>query len=206
MKHELVIPIHDLDAGGKQFRFTLRAEWIDSTIAHASAPDEDDVLVSAPKQPSLSGDPVTSAGVDGEFDVRVSKSGVDVVVHGKLRADLLVPCARCLRPAKVHIEQPVTVLMVPASAAKKAKAPHGDGDDDAELAAEEADVLPYSGDSVILDDLVRDELLLEIPMIPLCSPDCPGISPPPGMLEERAPDEPAIDPRLAPLLKFRKQD
>ena len=41
----------------------------------------------------------------------------------------------------------------------------------------DADVIPYDWETVVLDDLVRDELLLGIPMIPLCSEACPGIRP-----------------------------
>ena len=64
---------------------------------------------------------------------------------------------------------------------------------------------------MVLDDFVRDELLLEIPMIPLCSEECAGIQPDP---DSRAPDPSdletgggedarGVDPRLAPLLKLK---
>jgi CheY-like chemotaxis protein len=49
-----------------------------------------------------------------------------------------------------------------------------------EFSPEEADTLPFDGETVVLDDLVKDELLLEIPMIPLCSETCPGMGTPPG--------------------------
>ena len=140
----------------------------------------------------------TSAETDGSLDVRVSKSGNDVVVRGHLIADLTVPCARCLDPVALHLEHPVTALMVPASELKLGK------DDEADMAPEDLDVLTYSGDIVALDDLVRDELLLEIPMIPLCSEDCPGISPPPAECARRKHGPKAIDPRLAPLLRLKK--
>jgi uncharacterized protein len=177
--HELSIPVHDLDAAGKKVHFRLRAPWVRTVMAEG--PNE--ITIPA----------------DGELDVRISRSGTDVVVHGTLTADLQVPCARCLEPAAVHIAQPVSVLMVPGHKIKAAL--HGD-DEEAELSEEEADVLAYDGDTVVLDDLVRDELLLAIPMIPLCSEDCPGISPP--LAGEAAPSEPVVDPRLAPLLKFKK--
>ncbi len=51
--------------------------------------------------------------------------------------------------------------------------------------------------------MVRDELVLEIPMIPLCSEDCAGITPPPVHAGGGA-GEPPIDPRLAPLLRLKK--
>jgi uncharacterized protein len=87
------------------------------------------------------------------------------------------------------------VLMVPASKLRDDGREH-------EMAAGEADVLPYDGDSIVLDDLVRDDLLLEIPMIPLCSETCPGIA---SVSDSAVEAEHRIDPRLAPLLALKKQ-
>lgn len=168
---EYEIPVSELDAGGKEYRFAVRAAWVRGV---------------------LEGHEATSDGKDGALAVRASKSGHDVVVHGSLDAGLTVPCARCLEPASLAVHANLSVLYVPAS--RMAAADAGEG----ELGDEDANTLPFEGDSVVLDDLVRDELVLEIPMIPLCSEDCPGISPAP---EQEAAEKP-IDPRLAPLLEF----
>jgi uncharacterized protein len=170
--HEYSIPVSELDAGGKEFRFPVRAGWV---------------------RGALEGHEATSAGSDGALAVRASKSGHDVVVHGTLDAELTVPCARCLEPANLKVHSDISVLYVPAS--KLA----GGADGERELTDEEADTLPFDGETVVLDDLVRDELVLEIPMIPLCSEACPGMSPAPEV--EKAGEKP-IDPRLAPLLEF----
>jgi uncharacterized protein len=172
--HEFTIPVTDLDAGGKEYRFDVRANWIRGVLEghEASASTQDGLLV-----------------------VRASKSGPDVVVHGKLDATLQVPCARCLEPSTHVVESDVRVLYVPAS---KVKTPDSG---EYEFTGEEADTFPYDGETVVLDDLVRDELVLEVPMIPLCSEACPGMSPAPGVRLEEA--ERPIDPRLAPLLAFR---
>lgn len=185
---EFSIPISDLDAAGKHFRFPVRTSWLRGALEDHEA---------------------TANGPDGELDIRVSKSGNDVVVHGSLKAELTIPCARCLEPVKLPIQQTLSVLMVPRSQLKTSG--HGK-DEEQELSAEEADVLPYEGDSIVLDDLVRDELVLETPMIPLCSEDCPGISPPPeamaseasGGSGEKTSEKAPLDPRLAPLLRFKK--
>jgi uncharacterized protein len=173
--HEFTIPITDLDAGGREYTFPVRAAWI---------------------RGALEGCEVTAAGSDGVLDVRASKSGVDVVVHGHLKADLRATCARCLAETTLHVDSPITALLVPASDARAAA---GAGDED--LPGEQLDVLTYSGDQVHLDDVVRDELVLEIPMIPLCSEDCPGI---PAPSAKGAEDAPGIDPRLAPLLRLKR--
>ncbi len=186
--HEFEIPARELDAAGKSFTFPVRAAWLRGILEDNQA---------------------TAAGPDGVLEIRASKSGTDVVVTGSLKAELTSPCGRCLTPTDIHVAQQITALYVPA---KEIKGSTG-LDDEYEFAAEEADMLPFDGDTVILDEFVRDELILEIPMIPLCSEDCAGMSPSPdaGRDTSGAPssaledEEASIDPRLLPLLRLKKQ-
>jgi uncharacterized protein len=180
MPPEFSVPVSQLDAAGRSYTFRIRSDWIRGAL---EAPGG--------RADSQTNPVATSAGRDGELDVRLSKSGADVVVHGRMTAEVRVPCARCLEPVTLCIDEPVTALMV--------RAPHPPREHEHEVTAEEADTLSYDGETVVLDDLLRDELLLEIPMIPLCSEDCPGISPPPG---ETAPKR-GTDPRLAPLSRIK---
>jgi uncharacterized protein len=177
--HEFDIKTMDLDAGGKDYRFVVRSPWIRSALEEHEA---------------------TATKQDGKLQVRASKSGVDVVVHGTLDARLEVPCARCLEPFELDVHSDLSVLYVPGS---KAKDLTEKGEVEYTLEDGEADTLPYDGENVVLDDLVRDELLLGVPMIPLCSEACPGMSPAPGSDAKAPSEQKAIDPRLAPLLQFR---
>ncbi len=176
-EHEFSIPARDLDAAGKSLRFPVRASWL---------------------RGALEGTDVGAAGPDGELDLRASKSGTDVVVRGTLRAELTVPCARCLEPSNVTVKEPISALVVPGAVV--GESPGGDEDD---LVPDQGDMIAYDGETVVLDDLVRDELLLGIPMIPLCSEGCPGIRRP-GSPEPPPPRSPAVDPRLQPLLRLKK--
>lgn len=183
-QHEFAIPVRDLDAGGKSFDFAVRVAWLRSALESTQ---------------------VQAAREDGALQLRLSKSGTDVVVRGSLQTDLVVPCARCLEPAHIHVREDVSALAVPAAAMRQ---PTGQSDDD-DLAPDQADVIPYDGETVVLDDLIRDELLLAIPMIPLCSEGCPGMSPQsdssstnPNHLNEQP--GAGIDPRLRPLLRLKK--
>ncbi len=169
-KPSFVVSASELDAGGKEYARAIPNAWLKSTFEESDA---------------------TPLG-EGEIDVRISKSGTDVVVHGHAKADVELPCARCLEPVKVTLEPEISVLMVPASKVRHER--------EHEMASSEADVLPYDGENVVLDDLVRDDLLLEIPMIPLCSETCPGIA----SAEQTKASEPPVDPRLAPLLAMKK--
>ena len=184
--YEFSFPVSDLDAGGKHVQMPIRASWLRGV---------------------LEGTSVDASERDGELDVRLSKSGNDVVVRGSLAADLVVPCSRCLEPATIPVREEVSVLAVPSTAAPHSRGDAKDDDEDEDLDdSGEADIIPYDGDVLVLDELVRDELLLGIPMIPLCSEACPGIRP------ERAPSsdvpgspEDTIDPRLRPLLRLKNK-
>ncbi len=175
--HEFAVPASEFDAAGKSFSFPLRAAWL---------------------RGALEGCEVNPTEKDGSLDVRLSASGRDVVALGKLRAELVVPCARCLGPARIPIDHDFSVMFVPS--------PTRSETEEYDFTAEEADTLPFDGETVIMDELVRDELLLEIPMIPLCSEACPGMSPGPATdeagSEEPSPEE-AIDPRLLPLMRWK---
>jgi uncharacterized protein len=173
--HEFEVSGNDLDAGGKSKDFVVRAAWVRGI---------------------LEGTDATSDGNDGSLDVRLSKSEGDVVAHGHLKVGLSAECARCTKPVTITIDQEVSALYVPAVKISAKDAP-----DEYEFTSDEADTLPYDGDTVVLDDLVRDELLLEIPMIPLCSEDCPGIAHSPQGPTD-LPGERPVDPRLAVLKNF----
>jgi len=177
-RDEFSIAVQDLDAAGRSVHFVVGADWI---------------------RGALDGTEVSSSGPDGELDLRVSKSGTDVVVHGTLKADLSVACARCLEPAHISVREPIRALVVPATERRESS---GAGEDD-DIAPDQMDMIPYDGETVVLDDLIRDELLLGVPLVPLCSEQCPGIRRP----DASAPAEAAaktIDPRLQPLLRLKK--
>jgi uncharacterized protein len=144
---------------------------------------------------------------------RLSRSGNDVVVRGKVTADLRTPCARCLEPAKVAVDADLSLLLRPAPAGAHAGHAHGKGaangekkgeprEDEYEFTSEEAEIDTYDGETVVLDPFVREAILLEVPNFPLCSEDCPGIRPAAAApAEEEA--APRVDPRFAPLGALR---
>lgn len=188
--HEFAIPVAQLEGTSDEHVFSVRSAWVRGVledgrepIAHRAQP-----LPAAEVQPGAH---------DGELRVRLHRSGQDIVVQGRLVTELDLACARCLERFSFPVKKEISVLMVPR-AKLKTKA----GSDEYEVSEDEADLLPYDGETVVLDDLVHDELVLETPMIPLCSDNCPGIRPPPG-LASPLDAKPAIDPRLAPLEKLK---
>jgi uncharacterized protein len=100
----------------------------------------------------------------GSVPLRLSRQGPEVLVRGVIHAHVTMPCARCLEPAGVDIEAEFATTFVPASASAEAE-------DDA------PDIQHYAGDEIDLTDLVREQVLLGIPISALCRPDCRGLCP-----------------------------
>jgi uncharacterized protein len=97
---------------------------------------------------------------------RLEPAGDGFLLRGSLRGELLVPCARCLEPAPVAVDAPMAVSFVEAARAGEA------GPDEAQ-----DDVLVIEHGTIDLTRPIRDEILLAIPMSPVCRPDCAGICP-----------------------------
>jgi uncharacterized protein len=169
---EFSVYVRDLDAGGKSFRFAVPRAWVREALADSG---------------------VSAGPSDGSLDLRLSRSGRDVIIRGTLTAGLVVPCARCLEPALVQIQEDLSALAVVGPSDAGGHADTGPDNEDAD-----ADCIPYDGETLVLDELVRDELLLAIPMIPLCSETCAGIRHGPG--DVAGPEQ---DPRLSPLAKLK---
>jgi uncharacterized protein len=67
------------------------------------------------------------------------------------------------------------------------------------------DTYAIDGDDVDLEPVVRDAALLNLPLAPLCGPDCRGPAPDdlPVVVEGEEPAEPVRDPRWAALDELR---
>lgn len=181
------IKVQELDAGGKQYSFPITRAWLDRSLEGRGEHDL-----------PLKGDPT----IEGELSVYAEKAGEDVVVRGRIRTRLLTECSRCLADAPIPVDTEVVALYTARGAGVR---PVADAD---ELTPEELDKEFYTGDTVVLDDLVRENVLLEVPMQPLCSESCEGLQVPeeirgPADLSE-APvlEGKRVDPRLAPLLSL----
>lgn len=143
----------------------------------------------------------TLNGVEGSWDqarghvhLRLSRKGADVLVRGDFAADLKVPCARCLESATVEIRSQFASDFVPAgspaSAAKEEGSP---------------DIETYTGDEIELSDLLREQVVLGIPMSALCRPECKGLCPQCGkeLNLGACSCQPPSDPRWEALRKAR---
>jgi uncharacterized metal-binding protein YceD (DUF177 family) len=91
---------------------------------------------------------------------------------------------------------------------QKGGAGHGPAVEDDDLDEDDDEVVreEFSGHEIVLDDLIREYLVLETPMQPLCSDACTGIAVPPHVrppADVFGTSDSKVDPRLAPLLRLR---
>jgi uncharacterized protein len=98
----------------------------------------------------------------------VSESLAEIRVKGHLRVRMEADCDRCLEPAGVLIDSDFELFYRPVVESLGAETAI-DGD--------EADMGFYQGDGVELEDVLREFVLLSLPMQRLCSEDCKGICP-----------------------------
>ncbi|WP_437841067.1 YceD family protein [Sorangium sp. So ce1153] len=210
---QFAVSANDIDISGLSLDVSVPTDWLNAELVDA------DVTGRAP----------------GHLSARLSRTGNEIVVRGRVKAPVATPCARCLSPAPLDIDAELSLLLRPAPKAETHGPGHRHRRDDGgrngaakaepkvkeaeyEFTAEEADVDTYDGETVVLDPFIREAILLEMPNFPLCSEACPGIGPaasredreggsstPVGGAAEEDEAAPGLDPRLAPLSALREK-
>jgi uncharacterized protein len=99
--------------------------------------------------------------------LRIERSSGEALVRGRVSGGVELQCSRCLNYFTATLNAPVDVVYDPADVIVT--------DENHEIKGDELDMGFYTDDTLDLDDLLVEQLLLNLPMKPLCSPDCKGI-------------------------------
>jgi len=144
----MLYKINEIGDEGLSLKVPLSAEWL-----KAECPDLDARL--APGGLTFRG--------------RLQRSGDDVFLNGSLTGGLESVCARCLEPARISLQLPVHVTFVPRD--------DDDDDDDDEPTGKQAEggIMRFDGDEIDIALELREQILLAIPMSPLCRDNCAGL-------------------------------
>jgi len=202
-----VVSLSDLETGPKEVTFTLTEAWLRDVLEPAGA----------------------SPRGAGSVTLELTKQGSEVMVRGNASFGATLPCVVTLDPVPFDLRPEIFLMLKqgpPAEGARRAKGepPRGEPkreprppkrkkrggawDDGPELAPdapEESARDTFEGDEIVLDEFVREFVLLELPLYPR-RPDLPSseesivsrpLAGPTG--------ESSIEPRLEPLAKIAER-
>ncbi|WP_063125093.1 YceD family protein [Nocardia arizonensis] len=132
------------------------------------------------------------AGAEVDLDLCLQAVSEGVLVTGTVTAPTAGECSRCLEPFTGSVELSLTELFAYPDSAT-------------EQTTEVDEVYRVVDDQIDLEPVIVDQLGLEFPLQPLCTPDCAGLCPECGVRMAIAGSDhrhEILDPRWAGLAKF----
>jgi uncharacterized protein len=102
--------------------------------------------------------------------VKLLRTGTGILVTGTLQTGALVPCRRCLGPATVALELNLEEEFRPLVDLTTGMTVEADPDEDGATRTDARHMLD-------LTEVVRQDLLLVLPLSPVCQVDCKGLCP-----------------------------
>ncbi len=93
----------------------------------------------------------------------------DIRLVGGFSTKLEVSCARCLEPVGHEVKRDFDLLYRPQGVDA--------GRDEISVTQAEADIGYYVGDGLELEDFLREQVLLAVPIKTVCREDCKGLCP-----------------------------
>jgi len=102
-------------------------------------------------------------------DVGIQQSGDEFFCQAEITALATLECARCLTPFTAQLQSRADFIVCSEATYEARRAE----------AADDEDYVFYRGESYEADisDIVRQAIILAVPMMPLCKEDCKGLCP-----------------------------
>jgi uncharacterized protein len=145
--------------------------------------------------------PLASLVEKAHAQLRVALSGERVTVDGRLIGRLEVTCCRCAKGFPQIVEKDFSVEYWPDPKT-------GDEGEEQELSYDELDIGFYREDKIDLSAVVTEQILLDIPMKPVCRDSCQGLCDQCGAdlnFEACECVRKRVDPRLAVLEQIKNK-
>jgi uncharacterized protein len=133
---------------------------------------------------------------------RASKKRGQVSLQGTINASVEVPCDRCLTPVVIPVNTDFDLTYIPAQAAIAEP-------EATELQEDDLILSVYEDDSIDVDEMVREQILLALPSRQLCREDCKGLCPTCGEdlnTQSCNCEQQEIDPRWSALAALKNGD
>jgi uncharacterized protein len=93
----------------------------------------------------------------------------DIRLAGELKTTVELPCARCLEPVVEKIDRQFDLLYRPLGVDA--------GKEEMSVTGAEAEIGYYQGEGLLLEDALREQVLLALPLKVICREDCKGLCP-----------------------------
>lgn len=194
----MLVKIEEIDEGG----LVLDEAVSERTLADALSPQGRDTGFRADRPAA--------------FKASFRKVSGSVLLTGDLSAHVTAPCKRCLREVAVDLPVHFTLNLVPepkvsledagldGEAAEDPKSQKRDSG--GSFALRDADREYFDGRTIDLDPIVREQVLLALPVAVVCKDDCKGLCPRCGQDLNEAEcgcERKVVDPRLAVLKSIK---
>jgi uncharacterized protein len=176
----------------------IRVDDIPEDGLHLSFSGDEDFLSDALSSISISGDVKIDPHIQGKLDL--FRSDEDVLLLGTVVASMNLICSRCISEFVIKKEMNFDLRFRVGGIEDQLR--HG-------ADQPEQDVMFLESAELDPAVIILQELLLEIPMKPLCRENCAGLCPKCGALkgspECKCGDERDIDPRWKALARLAKK-
>ena len=93
----------------------------------------------------------------------------EIRIRGMIQGDMDAVCARCLEPIRLHVSRPIDLFYRPMAEIAR--------DEEVAISEAETEIGFYEGEGLELIDVVREQIVIELPMRSICGEDCLGICP-----------------------------
>jgi uncharacterized protein len=133
------------------------------------------------------------------FDIHKDKDKFRVV--GTVRTELELPCSRCLEPFRMPVDRAFDLRYHPQAEASS--------EPDVEVGEADLETSFYRDEQIDLNEMMREQFYLALPMKPLCREDCKGLCAQCGTNLNTGTCDCAPtweDPRLAALKQLKSPD
>ncbi len=142
---------------------------------------------------------------DGHAELVVEHRGrgqdvEDIRLVGEVGAHLEFNCARCLDPVAHDVKWSFDLIYRPLGVDRRA--------DEVSISEAETEIGYYQGEGLLLEDALREQVLLATPVRALCHEDCKGLCPHCGRnlnLEQCQCEQHVSDPRWNALHDIKKK-
>lgn len=124
----------------------------------------------------------------------------DIRIVGDLSTTMESPCSRCVETVRTEVKAEFDLLYRPLETVKESE--------EVSISSDETEIGYFTGEGMNLEDALKEQVLLSVPVKMVCREDCKGLCPHCGQNRNSAEcgcTEKSNDPRWAALAGLREK-